>query len=101
MPVAGYIEWFSLKEEDPAVIRRFRFTFLILLWLGFGGRAQAQSAPAQQTPAQADGAVHITLGQSAVPLYGPWKFTVGDSPVDPVIHAPLWADWCKIVCCTQ
>ena len=25
----------------------------------------------------------IILGQSAVPLYGPWKFTVGDSPVDP------------------
>jgi hypothetical protein len=34
----------------------------------------------------------ISLGQSAVPLYGPWKFTVGDSPLDPVTHAPLWAE---------
>ena len=34
----------------------------------------------------------IVLGQSAVPLYGPWKFTVGDSPIDPVTHQPLWAE---------
>ena len=34
----------------------------------------------------------ISLGQSVVPLYGPWKFTVGDSPVDPVTHGPLWAE---------
>ena len=26
------------------------------------------------------------------PLYGPWKFTVGDSPIDPATHTPLWAD---------
>jgi hypothetical protein len=36
--------------------------------------------------------VDITLGQSVVPLYGPWKYTVGDSPVDPITHAPLWAE---------
>ncbi len=36
------------------------------------------------------GPVRITLGQSVVPLYGPWKFTVGDSPLDPS-GAPLWA----------
>jgi hypothetical protein len=36
-------------------------------------------------------AERIVLGQSAVPLYGPWKFTVGDSPIDPVTHQPLWA----------
>jgi hypothetical protein len=33
----------------------------------------------------------ITLGPSVAPLYGPWKFTVGDSPIDPATHAPLWA----------
>ena len=33
----------------------------------------------------------IRLGQSAAPLYGPWKFTVGDPPADSVTHAPLWA----------
>ena len=35
---------------------------------------------------------HVTLGQSAVPLYGPWKFTVGDSPVDKKTGKPLWAE---------
>jgi hypothetical protein len=43
---------------------------------------------AQTTPSHA---IHVTLGQSVVPLYGPWKFTVGDSPVDPVTGAPIWA----------
>ncbi len=32
------------------------------------------------------------LGQSVVPLYGPWAFHVNDSPVDPVTHLPLWAE---------
>jgi hypothetical protein len=64
----------------------------MLLWLGYAGLAQAQPVSAQQTPAQADNAVEITFGQSSVPLYGPWKFTVGDSPVDPITHAPLWAE---------
>jgi hypothetical protein len=26
-----------------------------------------------------------------VPLYGPWKFQVGDSPIDPVTNQPMWA----------
>jgi hypothetical protein len=64
---------------------------LILLWLGIGAWAQAQSATAQQTPARTEGSVHIRLGQSAVPLFGPWKFAVGDSPVDPLTHELLWA----------
>jgi hypothetical protein len=45
--------------------------------------AQTSSQPA---------AVEITLGQSAVPLYGPWKFQVGDSPTDPATHERLWAE---------
>jgi hypothetical protein len=72
------------------VVQRFRFTLLILLWFGIGAWAQTPSA-AQLKRAQSGGAAHIRLGQSAVPLYGPWKFTVGDSPVDPLTHAPLWA----------
>ena len=32
---------------------------------------------------------HVTLGPSVVPLYGPWKFTVGDSPIDPATNATL------------
>ncbi len=73
------------------MVQRFRFTLLILLWFGIGAWAQTPSAAAQLKRAQSGGAAHISLGQSAVPLYGPWKFTVGDSPVDPLTHAPLWA----------
>jgi hypothetical protein len=36
--------------------------------------------------------VEVTPGQSAVPLYGPWKFTIGDSPTDPKTGRPLWAE---------
>ncbi|MGD0683279.1 MAG: PP2C family protein-serine/threonine phosphatase [Terracidiphilus sp.] len=71
--------------------QRLRIPLLILLWLGIGAWAQAPSAAAQHTPAQTEGVVHISLGQSAVPLNGPWKFAVGDSPLDPLTHQPLWA----------
>jgi hypothetical protein len=44
-----------------------------------------------EQPSHSD-AVEVTLGQSAVPLNGPWKFTVGDSPLDPRSGLPLWAE---------
>jgi len=28
----------------------------------------------------------VTLEQSIVPLYGPWRFTVDDSPIDPAAN---------------
>jgi hypothetical protein len=34
----------------------------------------------------------ITLGQSIVPLNGPWKFALGDSPIDNATHQPLWSE---------
>lgn len=34
----------------------------------------------------------ITLGQSVVPLNGPWKFHIGDSPIDTKTGKPLWAE---------
>lgn len=34
----------------------------------------------------------VTLSEAATPLYGPWKFTIGDSPVDPKTGKPLWAE---------
>jgi hypothetical protein len=49
------------------------------------------AAPAQ-TPTAPPPTAHITLGQSILPLNGPWKFTVGDSPIDPATHQPLWAE---------
>jgi hypothetical protein len=90
---AGYSAWSgSAKSEDlPAVVRRFRFASLMLLWFGFAVCAPAQPTPTREAPAAAGGGVHITLGQSVVPLYGPWKFTIGDSPVDPATHALMWA----------
>jgi Stage II sporulation protein E (SpoIIE) len=45
----------------------------------------------RSTAAQPDRA-HVTLGQAAMPLFGPWKFTVGDSPIDPKTGKPLWAE---------
>ena len=46
---------------------------------------------AQPAQSQSNAAASVTLGQSTVPLYGPWKFTVGDSPIDPQTGKPLWA----------
>ena len=55
---------------------------------GVVAAAQTASGPDRTT----DSIAHVTLGQSAVPLYGPWKFTVGDSPIDPKTGKPLWAE---------
>ncbi|MFZ0747436.1 MAG: HAMP domain-containing sensor histidine kinase [Terracidiphilus sp.] len=68
------------------------------LWLPFltalacgiaavGLRAESSQA----ARGRAEDTAHITLGQSLAPLYGPWKFKVGDSPVDPATHSVLWA----------
>ena len=51
----------------------------------------AVSSP-QHAQSQSNAAASVTLGQSSVPLYGPWKFTVGDSPIDPQTGKPLWAE---------
>ncbi len=53
--------------------------------------ALAQTQRPQSKPVS-DGIDHITLGRSVFPLNGPWKFTVGDSPLDPATHQPLWAE---------
>ncbi|MGC1296175.1 MAG: hypothetical protein WA869_14160, partial [Alloacidobacterium sp.] len=66
---------------------RFSLVLVLLVWFGPGG-----GPPAQPLLAQAGSIERITLGQSAVPLYGPWKFEVGDSPVDPNTGNLLWAE---------
>jgi hypothetical protein len=65
-------------------MNRFRCQFSLLICLLAAVPAHAQTAPAQEM-------THVTLGPSSVPLYGPWKFRVGDSPIDPATNAPLWA----------
>jgi hypothetical protein len=73
------------------VVERFHIPLLILFLTGLGAWSQVRPTVAQQTHAPDDSTAHISLGPSAVPLFGPWKFQIGDSPVDPETHAPLWA----------
>jgi hypothetical protein len=70
------------------VARTSRFSLLLFFAVrfGFDARSPAQAVPAADAPIQ-----HITVGDSTAPLNGPWKFHIGDSPVDPASHAPLWA----------
>ncbi len=72
--------------------RPFRASFLFAAMTAFSmaGPGQAVQSP-QSAPAQ-NVAAPITLGQSLVPLDGPWKFQIGDSPQNPVTHEPLWAE---------
>ena len=53
----------------------------IIAAIGYGQIPHPHSSPAE-----------ITLGQAATPLYGPWKFSIGDSPVDSKTDKPLWAE---------
>ena len=66
----------------------YRFSLLLLLLAWFSVDAGA----AQVTPAPAGPIEHIVLGVSTAPLYGPWKFQLGDSPVDPIKHSLLWSE---------
>jgi len=75
------------------VARRFPASLQLLAVLACGIPVAAQRIESlQPPPAQPKNAARIVLGQSVAPLYGPWKFRVGDSPVDPVAHTPLWAE---------
>ncbi len=71
------------------MVRRFATILVSFALLACGVRTMAQAAGGE--PAKPGAATSITLGQSMVPLYGPWKFHVGDSPVDPGTNRPLWA----------
>jgi len=82
------------------VARRLFGCLAILLGLGWMGQIHAQTATsltaetvhdrATRDQTWQDGA-HVKLGQSSVALNGPWKFTIGDSPVDTQTGKPLWA----------
>jgi hypothetical protein len=71
------------------VAQCYRFSLLLplLIWFGLGGGALAQAVQAQVGPIE-----HIVLGNSTAPLYGPWKFQVGDSPVDSLNNSRLWSE---------
>ena len=62
-----------------------RLRWLLLVLLVFVCAGAAAEDPARPS-------VPVTLGASTVPLYGPWKFSVGDSPLDAATGRPLWAE---------
>ena len=70
---------------------RLAILFSILLACVCISSAQLPAAP-HATPAQPAGEPPLTLGQSAMPLDGPWKFRLGDSPIDPKTGQYLWAE---------
>ena len=77
--------------------RRFLAGLLFVGLLGAVATAeQGKVATGQQGVAAvqraADVTLPITFGRSVVPLYGPWKFRVGDSPLDPRTGQYLWAE---------
>ena len=73
--------------------RSFRLFHGFVVFFVFGLAAMARPAPPQQAAsAPPNDALSVSIGQSVVALYGPWKFRVGDSPADPTTHTPLWAE---------
>jgi serine phosphatase RsbU (regulator of sigma subunit) len=75
------------------VIRLTRRALVCLILLSAALlNAQNRLPPVSSPDQTTDSIAHVTLGQSAVPLYGPWKFTVGDSPIVPQTGQPLWAE---------
>ncbi|HWA93675.1 MAG TPA: PP2C family protein-serine/threonine phosphatase [Terracidiphilus sp.] len=79
---------------------RSRFSLALLLVVFASGISSAATEPSQNsTPRNTAGSIQpssagesISLGRAAVPLYKHWKFTTGDSPIDPQTGRPLWAE---------
>ena len=68
-------------------------SFVLLTICGLGIVASAQLlAPPNPASAIPNLAPPIAFGQSVVPLKGPWKFQIGDSPIDSKTGRPLWAE---------
>ncbi len=70
--------------------RHIRLTLLLFALIVC--RPSLSSAQTALSPTQPEGASIITLGQSVVPLNGPWKFHTGDSPINPQTGNPLWSE---------
>lgn len=75
-----------IPPRRSPLTRRHGPALFLALFCAASSLAHSQTAAAP--PNSAD---QITIGRSVVFLYGPWKFSIGDSPVDPTTHAPLWA----------
>ena len=71
--------------------RRLQSVLALSLLLASGFAVAAQEGGADPSSVH-DATPSITLGQSAVPLTGAWKFQIGDSPLDPVTGKLLWGE---------
>jgi signal transduction histidine kinase len=78
------------RNSDSAVVRHFSIALCVLATLA--GTAAIAGQSTASSPFVAPPSRVIDIGQAIAPLYGPWKFRAGDSPVDPVTHGPLWAE---------
>jgi signal transduction histidine kinase len=89
----GIVRAVALREDkDSALARSFSILLLYLAVLARGLYSGGEPRPsAEAAQSQAKDTSHISIGQPWAPLFGPWRFHVGDSPVDPVTHTESWA----------
>jgi hypothetical protein len=70
-----------------------RRAFLILMGLFIPAALPlALAAPAPSASSGSARLTEIHLGDSVAALNGPWRFRVGDSPIDPATGKPLWSE---------
>jgi signal transduction histidine kinase len=90
---ALFVYRLSGKERAPAVTRCIPVHLTVLAVLACATLSIAHPAAISQADSNKSGYTSkITFGPSLAPLYGPWKFHVGDSPLDSITHKPLWAE---------
>ncbi|HTV09381.1 MAG TPA: SpoIIE family protein phosphatase [Candidatus Aquilonibacter sp.] len=70
--------------------RRLRCLVLLQTILSCNLLSHAQTAT--QPPAPTDSSAALDVGRSVFPLYGPWRFHTGDSPIDAKTGEPQWAE---------
>ncbi len=69
-----------------------RIAPLLLLGWMCAAHGIAQPATASVAEPKGESVEELRLGQAAYPLNKPWKFTIGDSPLDAATGQPLWAE---------
>ena len=66
--------------------------FCLLIATSCSLSAQVRAPQIGVTTGKSQPTDRIVLGNAVQPLYGPWKFTVGDSPIDPATGKPAWSE---------
>ncbi len=72
-------------------VRWFSFLVFLLSSAALTARAEVPLKPAQGFIGAPSGTQQVTLGNSTVPLTGPWKFHIGDSPQAAGTKGMAWA----------